>query len=96
MDLNPAQQVLYDMEVLFKTTMELYENFFKMLEAAIQNTPETETAKLAELNALAEEAKEGLEADMAYFEKTINMDTEEIVSSQDKLKIEDIYKKLQK
>ena len=94
--MNPAQQVLWEMEVLYKTTMELYENFFNMLKKAIENTPETETAKLTELNALAEEAKQGLEQDLALFEKTLSMDTEAIANMQDKLKIEDIYHKLKK
>jgi len=96
MNLNPAQQVLWDMEVLYKTTMELYENFFKMLEVAIKNTPESEVEKLKEFNALAEEAKQGLESDLAVFDKTLAMDTESIAGMDDKLKIEDIYKKLQK
>jgi len=96
MNLNPTQQVLWDMEVLYKTTMELYKNFFKMLEAVIEKTPESEIEKLKELNALAEEAKEGLEADLALFDKTLSMDTEALANMQDKLKIEDIYNKLQK
>ena len=94
--MNPTQQVLWGMEVLYKTTMELYENFFRMLEKAIQQTPESDVDKLKELNALAEEAKQGLEQDLALFEKTISMDTESIANMQDKLKIEDIYHKLKK
>lgn len=96
MNLNPIQQTLWDMEVLYKTTMELYENYFRMLEAAIEKTPESETNKLSELHALAEEAQEALQADIAVFDKTLSMDTESIASMQDELKIADIYKKLQK
>ena len=69
MNLNPAQQILRDMEELYKATMELYENYFKMLEAIIEKTPETEPDRLEELYALAEEAKEALAADMATFDK---------------------------
>ena len=96
MNLNPAQQTLWDMEVLYKTTMELYESYFKLLEAAIQKTPESEEGRLIELNALAKEAAEALQADMAVFDKAVSTDAESLANMQDKLKIESIYKKLQK
>ena len=94
--MNPAQQILVDMEELYKATMQLYENYFRMLEAAIEQTPETEEEKLVQLNALAEEANTALEADMATFDKALAMDAESLTSMQEQLKIEDIYKKLQK
>lgn len=96
MNLNPAQQILWDMEVLYKTTMELYENYFTMLEVAIEKTPNSEVDRLNELHALAKEGEEALQADIAVFEKAIAMDTESLAGIQDKLKIESIYKKLQK
>lgn len=96
MNLNPAQQILWDMEVLYKTTMELYESYFKMLEAAIQKTPEAEVGRLTELYELTQEGKEAMEADMAVFDKAMASDSESLVNMQDELKIESIYKKLQK
>ncbi len=96
MTLNPTQQILWDMEVLYKTTMELYEEYFKMLEVAIEKTPLSEVERLNELNALAQEAEEALRADMAVFNKAISTDLESIAGMGEKLQIEDIYKKLQK
>lgn len=83
------------MEVLYKTTMELYESYFTMLEAALQTTPDTDVDRINELNELAQEANEALESDMAVFDKAISMDAEALASMQDELKIADIYKKLQ-
>ncbi len=96
MTLNPAQQILWDIEVLYKTTIELYEAYFTMLEVAIAKTPLSEVERLSELNALAKEGEEAFQADMAVFEKAVTTDTESFANMQDKLKIEDIYKKLQK
>ena len=96
MNLNPAQQILWDMEVLYKTTMELYESYFTMLEVAMQKTPTTDVDRINELNALIEEANEALQADMAVFEKAVSMDSETLAGMQEELKIADIYKKLQK
>jgi len=96
MNLNPAQQILWDMEVLYKTTIELYESYFKMLEAAIEKTPDSEVAKLNELYELAREGQEALEADMAFFDKAVSMDAESLANVQEKLQIESLYKKLQK
>ena len=96
MNLNPAQQILWDMEVLYKTTMELYEEYFKMLEVMIQKTPNSEVDKLNELYALAKEGEESLEADLATFDKAISTDAETLNSMQDELKIQSIYKKLKK
>lgn len=96
MNLNPAQQTLQDVELLYKTTMELYESYFKLLEAAIQNTPDSEVGRLNELNVLAKEAEEALHADMAVFDKAISADAESFASVQDELKIQSIYNKLKK
>ncbi len=84
------------MEVLYKTTMELYEEYFKMLEVAIEKTPTTDVARLTELNDLVQEGQEALQHDMAIFDKAVATDIESLANMQDKLKIEDIYKKLQK
>jgi hypothetical protein len=96
MNLNPAQQILWDMEVLYRTTMELYESYFKMLEAAIEKTPTSEVARLSELYELAREGEEALEADMAFFDKAVSMDAESLTKIQEKLQIESLYKKIQK
>ena len=84
------------LEMIFKATMELYENYFKALEAAIQITPNSEVGKLTELNALAKEGQEALEADLAIFDKAVSTDAEGLVEVQDKLKMQSIYNKLKK
>jgi len=84
------------MEVLYKTTMELYENYFKMLEVAIEKTPESEPTRLQELTDLTKEASEAMQADIALFDKAMNSDMETLASMKDDLKIQDIYKKLEK
>ena len=96
MNLNPVQQTLQDVETLFKTTMELYESYFRLLEAAIQKTPESEADRINELYALAKEAEEALQADMAVFDKAVSTDLESLASIQDELKIKSIYDKLKK
>lgn len=96
MDHQQIQQTMFGMEVLYKATIELYQSYFEALEAAINKTPASDTEKLAELHVLAEEGKQALEDDMALFEKTLSMDAEAINSMQDELKIQSIYKKLQK
>ncbi|MBU0706035.1 hypothetical protein KJ657_04215 [Patescibacteria group bacterium] len=94
--MNPVQQTLWDMEVLYKTTMELYESYFTMLEAAIENTPDTDIDRINELNSLVQEANEALQADMAVFDKVVSTDVEALMSIQDELKIQSIYDKLKK
>lgn len=84
------------MDVLYKATMELYDNYFKMLEVALQNIPNSEMEKIARLNELVKEAEEALEADLAVFDKAIAEDSETLMGMKDELKIQNIYKKLQK
>lgn len=96
MNLNPTQQILWDVERLYKATMELYENYFKMLEAMIERTPTTEAERLEELYLLVEDGQQAMEEDMALFDKAIATDTETLTNMQEKLQIEDIYKKLKK
>ncbi len=96
MNLNPVQQTLSDMDQLYQATMELYENYFSMLKAALEQTPESEAEKINALSAMAEEAKTAMEADMAVFDKALATDTESVAGAKDELQIQDIYKKLQK
>ncbi|RLB93001.1 MAG: hypothetical protein DRH76_10690 [Deltaproteobacteria bacterium] len=96
MNLNPAQQILWDMEVLYKTTMELYENYFTMLEVAIEKTPTTDVARLTELNDLVQEGQEALQHDMDVFNKAIDSDFETITNMDETLKIEELHNKLKK
>ena len=84
------------MEVLYKTTMEMYESYFTMLEIAMQKTPTTDVEGINELNALIEEGNEALQADMAVFDKAISMDAEGLAGLQDELRIAEIYNKLKK
>jgi len=96
MNLNPTQQILWDVEKLYKATMELYENYFRMLEAMIEKTPTTEVEWLKELYVLVEDGQQAMEEDMALFDKAIATDTESLNKLQENLQIEDIYKKLKK
>ncbi|MBN2306513.1 hypothetical protein JXD20_00850 [Candidatus Peregrinibacteria bacterium] len=96
MNLAPAVQTLAEMERLYKSTMELYESYFEMLKVAAQNTPDSEVNKMALLNQLVEEATEALQTDLNSFEKAIATDAESLAGLKDQLKIQDIYKKLQK
>ncbi|MFH0838002.1 MAG: hypothetical protein V1880_01910 [Patescibacteria group bacterium] len=94
MNLNSVQQTLVDMDVLYRTTIELYEEYFRLLEAAILKTPESEVDKLRELAALAEEAGKALQADIAVFDQAVSTDAESLRNTQDQLQIQSIYDKL--
>lgn len=96
MDPNPITETVTAMQVIYKATIELYESYFDMLEVAIQKTPTSEVDKLNELHDLAKEGEEALQDDLAVFDKVISMDAESLEGMQDELKIQSIYKKLQK
>jgi hypothetical protein len=91
---NAIAQTAQDVEKLFKTMIEMYEAYFKTLEAFINATPDTDVTRLQELNALAEEAHEALQADIATFEKAIQADEEGLAGMNDELKIQSLYDKL--
>lgn len=96
MNLSPVQQTAQDMETLYKATIDLYENYFKALEALINEVPESESEKLQALSQLVGEAEEALQADLAIFDKAISMDAEDIAGRKDDLQIQSIYDKLKK
>lgn len=96
MDNQAIQDAVMGMEVVFKATMELYEEYFKTLEAAIINTPDSELERIVELRDLTQEAEEALEADLALFEKIAAMDAEELLGMQEELKIQALQNKLKK
>lgn len=95
MNSNLTDETVFGLNVVYKATMELYENYFQTLEAAIKATPDSDVEKLKALNALVQEAEEALEADLAVFEKVVSTDMEGLMKMQDELKIQSIYKKLQ-
>jgi hypothetical protein len=94
MDSNLINQTAYDLNVVYKATMELYENYFQTLDAALKATPDSEIERLQKLNALVQEANDALQHDLAIFDKAISSDAEAIMSMQDELKIQSIYNKL--
>lgn len=94
MNTSSIQQTLANVEALYKATMELYESFFMMLEAAINRISDSEVDKLVQLNALAKEAEEYLQADIAVFDKAISGDHEALNKLNEALKINSIYEKL--
>lgn len=94
MNSQSIQDTIMGVEVVFKATMELYDSYFKTLETAIINTPDSELARIMELNDLTQEAETALEADLALFERIAGMDEEGLLDMQEELKIQAIYKKL--
>jgi len=94
MNNTSIQQTLADVEALYKATMELYQSFFQMLEAAINRTPDTDIEKLSQLNALAKEAQEALQADIALFDNALASDHEALNKLNEELKIQSIYEQL--
>lgn len=76
--------------------MKVYWAQLDALEVYINKIPDTEVVLLKEMNELVLEAQASLEHDIGIFSKAINEDSEDINSIQDKLKINDIYEKLNK
>ena len=81
---------------LFETIMKVYWAQLNALEVYINKIPDTEVALLEEMNELVLEVQASLEHDIGVFTKAINEDSENIHGIQDKLKINDIYEKLNK
>lgn len=96
MNLNPVQQTAKDIETLYQATIDLYDNYFRALAALIEKTPESEIDKLVELNELAREAEEAMQADLAVFDKAVSTDAESVAGMKDDLQIQSIYDKLKK
>ena len=96
MNMNSTVQTLDKVEELYKATMAMYESYFEMLRVVVEKTPDSETEKLARIAALVDKANESLQADQDMFEKAISTDAEAITGLKDNLKIQNIYKKLQK
>ena len=81
---------------LFETIMKVYWAQLNALEVYINKIPDTEVSLLEEMNELVLEVQASLEHDIGVFTKAINEDSENIHGIQDKLKINDIYEKLNK
>ncbi len=94
MNLNSVQQTVSDIQALYEATVTLYESYFLALEALVQKTPDTEIEKLKQLNTLAEEANEAMQADLAIFDKAVSMDAENVQKMQEQLQIQALYGKL--
>jgi len=95
MNSNLIEETAWGVQVVYKATMELYENYFMALEAALKVAPESDVEKINRLNALIEEANEALQNDLAVFDKIIASDAEGLLNIQDELRIQSIYNKLQ-
>ena len=94
MDSKLIEETFFGLAVIYKATMELYENYFKTLEAALKATPDSEIEKLKKLNDLIQEANEAMEYDLGVFEKALSSDMEDMMKMEDELKIQAIYKNL--
>ena len=84
------------MEELFETIMKIYWAQLNALEVYINKIPDTEEVLLEEMNELLLDVQASMEHDIGVFTKAINEDSENLNSIQDKLKINDIYEKLNK
>lgn len=83
-------------EELFETVMKVYWAELNALEYYMHRIPSTETKLLEEMTTLVEDVKTSLEHDIGVFSKAINDDSEGLQSFHDKLKVNDIYEKLNK
>ncbi len=84
------------MEELFETIMKIYWAQLNALEVYINKIPDTEEVLLEEMNELLLDVQASMEHDIGVFTKAINEDSENLNRIQDKLKINDIYEKLNK
>lgn len=84
------------MEELFEIIMKMYWEQLNALEIYINKIPDTEETLLEEMNELLLDVQASMEHDIGIFTKAINSDSENLHSIQDKLKISDIYEKLNK
>ncbi len=91
-----SQQIAFQITLLHKVTIELYEDYFKMLDIALKYTPDSEPEKLKKIEELSEKARQAMTEDMALFEKAIQSDKKAVHHLKDDLRIQDIYAKLKK
>ncbi len=96
MDKSKITQTVNDAEILFKTIMNLYWSYLDSLEKIIQRIPESETEILNDFYQHIQEVQNALDHDISVFQKALNSDMEDLHQIKDKLKIDDIYKKLNK
>ncbi len=89
-------QVAIDAEELYKIVMNLYWTYLENLEKYIEAIPDSEIEILNDLNQHMQEVQSALEHDIGVFEKAVHEDLESIQVVKDRLKIDSIYKKLQK
>ncbi len=96
MENNTIIQTTKAMEELFEIIMKMYWEQLNTLEIYINKIPDTEEALLGEMNELLLDIKASMEHDIGIFTKAINSDAEDLHGIQDKLRINDIYSKLNK
>lgn len=96
MDQAQITQITNGAKNLFQAVMGIYETYLDMLEKLIALTPENDTATLGRLDMEVAEIQSALEHDIAVFDKAVQTDLEDVHQLKDKLKINDIYKKLSK
>ena len=80
---------------LFTEITTLYKVYINMLESYLKQIPDHKIEEIHKINALLDEVLMSLSHDMNIFEQVINSDLENINNIHDKLKIDQIYKKLQ-
>ena len=96
MENNTIIKTTKELEELFETIMKVYWAELNTLEVYINKIPDTEEALLDEMNELMSEVQASLEHDIGIFTKAINEDSVSLRNIQDKLKVNDIYEKLNK
>ena len=96
MDEKQIVQIGKSAQEFLDVIMNLYWTHLQTLEAYIKRVPATETDTLIQLNEYVNEIQTAMEHDLGLFDKAISTDKEALRGIQDKLKINEIYKQLQK
>jgi len=96
MDNTQITETAKNIEDLFNLVMQLYRTYLDALERYMQQIPGTETAVLNDLAEHMQEVQGSLEHDISVFQRAINSDMEDLHKIHDQLKIDTIYKQLEK
>ena len=84
------------MKELFEIIIRMYWEQLNTLKTYVNKIPDTEEVLLEEMNELLLDIQTSMEHDIGIFTKAINSDSEDLHSIQDKLRISNIYEKLNK
>lgn len=96
MDKTQITQTATDASELFKVIMKLYWSYLDDLEETIKHIPDNQTDALNDLLQHMGDVQMALEHDVAVFDKALQEDLEDVGKLKDQLKINDIYKNLEK